>query len=67
MERIDVELARHEAEEERWLASRPVCDCCGEPIVDEYTWNIMGDHYCEYCAQEWFDNCRVSTEVYFDD
>lgn len=35
-------------------ASRPVCCECGDPIWDEYLWDIGGDLYCEECAQNVF-------------
>ena len=29
------DLQKHEREQESWLASRPVCDLCQEPIQDD--------------------------------
>lgn len=39
----------HEQEQERWLQSRPVCDCCGEHIQDESYHQIMGEKICDRC------------------
>lgn len=49
----------HEAEQERWLASRPVCDRCGEPIQDEYMWEVEDGYcVCEECRDEWLHEHR---------
>ncbi len=54
---IDLYL-EHEAEQERryqrWLKSRPICDCCGERITDDYYYDINGTIYCEDCLNEEF-------------
>lgn len=42
----------HEKEQERWLASRPVCSWCGEPIQEEYAYKIGDELVCEYCIDE---------------
>ncbi len=60
-------LRDRERAEEKFEASRPVCDCCGEPIVGEYTFVIDGEYYCEDCAEEWLRKVRVDTEVLCDD
>lgn len=44
----------HEAAQERWLMSRPICDRCGERIQDEYMWEVEdGYNLCEECKEEW--------------
>lgn len=44
------DLRKHEQEQDRWLASRPVCDLCGEPIQDEvYYEPEPGACYCAEC------------------
>lgn len=48
-----------DAEMERRLEQLPVCDCCGEPIQDEYRWEIGNEVYCERCANDLF---RVSND-----
>lgn len=48
---------------EEWLNSRPVCDCCGHPIQDEYCWEVDGDTMCEECWEEYVkDNFRRPVE-----
>lgn len=51
----------HEREHERWLAKRPTCRCCGEPIQDDRAWRIAGYLWCEECAENAF---KVWTEDY---
>lgn len=56
LEHVYADLARKEAEDERWLRSRPVCAWCGEPIQDEYAYEIDGELICERCIED----CRTS-------
>lgn len=37
------------------------CTCCGESLFpgDPY-WDIEGEHYCEDCANEWFNDQKVT-------
>ena len=37
----------YEDKQERMLAKFPKCDYCGEPITDDYCYNIDGDIICE--------------------
>lgn len=48
--------AFNEAERQRdkWEASLPVCDMCGEPIGDDWLYVIDGYTYCENCVE----SCR---------
>lgn len=39
----------HDAEQERMLRKRPVCDCCGEYIQDESFHRIFGEAICDRC------------------
>lgn len=55
---------RYEAEQQRKLDKLPKCDICGEPIQDDYFYNIYGDIFCEECLNDKF---RKSTEDYYDD
>ena len=41
-----------EAERERWLAKLPVCSECGEPIQDEFCYEINGEYICDSCMEE---------------
>ena len=58
IDHITQELNRREAEEHRWLAIRPRCSECGDPIQDEKLYNINGDLYCEECIE----NFKEDTE-----
>lgn len=52
---------RHQAEQEAWLESRPICIECKEPIQDDFLYDINGDLYCEKCMKNEF---RQSTDNY---
>ena len=48
----DYEDRKREEAQERWLASRPVCDNCGENIQDEFMYVMPdGKTYCESCIE----------------
>jgi len=51
---IDYDPARDEAqhylEMEERLKDLPVCAECGEPIQDDYYYQIAGEDYCEQCV-----------------
>jgi formylmethanofuran dehydrogenase subunit E len=51
----------HQAEQDRLLDSLPVCNCCNEPIQDEYCYEIDSGLVCEECLK---DNYRKPTENY---
>lgn len=51
----------HDAEQSAWEAKLPVCEFCGEPIQDDYLYDIDGEIYCEECMIEHF---RKNTEKY---
>ncbi len=55
--------AAYEAEQERQLDKLPKCDYCGEPITDDYCYNINGDIICEECLN---DNFRKPTDDYIE-
>lgn len=42
---------KHEAEQEKWLKSRPICSCCKEHIQDENLYRIAEKIYCESCIE----------------
>ena len=63
---VDASLSIREIEEERYLESLPVCDCCGEPIQSDITYVIGGENFCEECAEEWLHNCQIPTERLVD-
>ena len=41
----------HEWEMERRLARLPVCDCCGEPIQDEFFYEFDFKKICPSCLE----------------
>ena len=54
----------YEAEQESRLKRFPKCDCCGEPITDDYFYNIDGTYICETCMR---DEYRKNTDDYMED
>lgn len=54
-------LDAYEAEREKRLARCPICASCGEPIQDEYLYDIDDNLYHEECVKELY---RQSTENY---
>ena len=44
---------RKSAEEDAWLAKRPVCAECGHPIQDESAYYINGEWICEDCMDSY--------------
>lgn len=52
---------RHEADQEAQLERCPKCAYCGEPIQEDYLFDIDGELYHEDCAKELF---RKDTENY---
>jgi ribosomal protein L34E len=55
---------RYEADQEERLDKLPKCDICGEPIQDDYLYDIYGDIFCEDCLKDKF---RKNVEDYTDD
>ena len=52
------DAAAYTEEQDRRLARRPVCKCCGEHIQDEYMYVIDGKNICPSCLEdyrEWID------------
>lgn len=50
---------QHQRELDAELERLPVCECCGHPIQDDYTWDIDGELLCDGCAA---DKYRKHTE-----
>lgn len=44
--------AEHSRQKEEELQKRPVCDCCGHHIQEEYCYVINDDYICESCMEE---------------
>lgn len=45
---------RYDRQQEELLNSLPVCDCCGEPIQDDFCYEINGDLIFEDCLDMHF-------------
>lgn len=45
---------QHERDMEASLTRRPQCECCGQYIQDDYTWEIDGALFCPKCAADKF-------------
>ncbi len=52
------DFRRKDSEENTWLQNQPMCDECGERIMEDYYYNINGRKYCQECiddCKEWID------------
>lgn len=49
------DFLRKESELARWLKTLPVCAWCGEPIQEEYAYEIDGELVCGDCIED----CRT--------
>ncbi len=57
------DFLRMDAEEQAWLAKRPRCAYCGEPIQDEHLYEINGELICDECLQY---NHKKRTDDYME-
>ena len=48
----DYDNYSRELEEE--LNKLPICECCEEPIQDEYCYDLGGELHCEECFKKQF-------------
>ena len=46
------DFARKDADDARWLCSRPKCYECGEPIQQDFCYEINDEVICEQCLNE---------------
>ena len=47
----------------RWMESRPICDCCGEPIQEEFYYDIDGEMICDGCLLDFLNKyCKIEIE-----
>lgn len=46
------DFSRYDYEEQKWLASRPTCSECGEPIITKTAYRFDGELICEDCMYE---------------
>lgn len=49
-----LDFDRHDRQQEEALDKRPVCCYCGEPIQDDFCYEINGDLICEDCLDMHF-------------
>lgn len=54
---------RYDYERQKEIDSLPVCDICGEPIQDDYLFDLDGTLVCEECLK---DNYRKPVEDYIE-
>ena len=54
---------RYDAERQKEEDKLPKCEYCGEPIMDDYLYDINGDVICEECLM---DNFRKPVEDYME-
>lgn len=47
-------FCKYEAEQERQLSKRQVCDCCGYPITDDECLHYKGDYICKNCMETYY-------------
>lgn len=48
----------HERDQAKWLRSRPVCPACGQPIQEDYQYDLDDGNLCQECAERWLRNRR---------
>lgn len=57
------EFRRHDAEQEKWLTSRPICKHCCQHIQDDHFYVIDDYPVCPSCLES---DYRVETEDYIE-
>lgn len=45
-----------------WLASRPVCEICGDPIQDEIYYDLNNKRVCVDCVDSYLEECEVQID-----
>lgn len=55
------DFERYDAEQQRRLSELPVCSECGEPVQDDYYYEINDEIICQECLDRDF---RKRTEDY---
>lgn len=53
------DFERYSAEQEEELENLPICSECGEPIQDEYCFEVNNEYICERCMK---NNYRKAVE-----
>ena len=54
---------RYDEKQQREMDKLPKCEYCGEPITNDFLYNINGDIICEDCLN---DNFRKHVDDYMD-
>ena len=55
------DFERYDAYQVEELKKRPVCEVCGEPIVDDYYYDIFDQKVCSDCLKEYCnENFKVN-------
>ena len=49
-----LDFDRHDAAQQAELNKLPKCVCCGEPIQDDYYYELCEEVYCEECVDNHF-------------
>jgi formylmethanofuran dehydrogenase subunit E len=57
------DYSRYDAERQKEEESLPKCDICGEPIQDDYLYDLDGNLVCEECL---IDNFKKPVDNYID-
>lgn len=42
----------HQKKQDAWLAKRPLCADCDEPIQDDHCFEINGEYICPRCMED---------------
>ena len=57
-----------DSEREEKMDKLLTCECCGEPLQDDYLYDFDGDLVCEECMLDYVrENFRKKTEDYMED
>lgn len=56
-------LDAYQAEQDAQLKRRPKCSFCGEPIQDDYLFDIDEELYCEECMKALFRRDAENYEI----
>lgn len=44
----------HQAKQDKWLSERLVCEYCGQPIQEDFYYEINSEIICEECLNRHF-------------
>lgn len=49
-----LDFDRYDRQQTEELKKRPVCSYCGDPIQDDFCYEINGEYYCKDCLDMHF-------------